>query len=552
MTLSSELPHLKLYEQLGIAIPPFDDRTLGQQIADHARERGSAIALSFAGTNINYSEYERYANQLANALAARGLKKGDVVGIHLPNIPQYPIALAAISKLGCIGCGISPLLTPSEIEFQIKDAEIQVILTLNEFMAVFNGIETLPDCLNTLVVCSTTDLVLGKDIEIPALRGIDTCGYLEITWEQSSEFAQVLMHWNDTFMIQYTGGTTGHPKGTQLSVRSLMHNPAQVASAAPWAIGEEVVASAFPMFHVAGLAMVLYSARAAAQLLLIPDPRDTAFFCAQMKAANPTVIAAVPALYDMLLQTPGFRDIDFSRLRVAHTGAAPLPEQTRKDLIDAFGEHKLSDLFGMTESSPAYVVHPPKRYKNGALGIPVPGAEVRIIDTEHSKRPVPIGESGEIITCGPQVMKGYLNLPVETQNVLQEIDGKTWLRTGDIGYLDEEGYLYLCDRAKDMLIVGGYKVFSVEIEDKLQSLAMIELSAVVGKTAPKRPGNEIVTLYVQRSRKYKSAEEDTLKKEILDYCKVHLAPYKVPKEVYFIDQIPLTAVGKIDKKALRK
>jgi long-chain acyl-CoA synthetase len=551
MNQTPHLPHLSSYRELGIETPEFDDRTLGEQIACHARERGDSMAMQFGDIQISFRDYERHANKLANGLASLGLKKGDVVGIHLPNIAHYPIALAAISKLGCIGSGVSPLLTPSEIEFQIDNANIKVMLTLTDFVNLYSAREQLPQCLKVLVACSATDLVVEATPELPAIAGVDTVSYLDLVHAQPQTHQQVAVHWNDTFMIQYTGGTTGKPKGTELSIRNLMHNPAQAAVAEPWTLGEEVVACAFPMFHVAGLAMVLYSARAAATMLLIPDPRDTEFFCRQMLTHPPTVIAAVPALYDMLLKTPAFHQVDFTRLRVAYTGAAPLPAQTVEDLVAVIGEQKLSDLFGMTESSPAYVMHPPKRYKPGSVGIPVPGSEVRIVDTEDVEKTMPTGEAGEILACGPQIMKGYLHLPRETANSLREIDGKTWLRTGDIGFLDEEGYLYLCDRAKDMLIVGGYKVFSVEIEDKLQSLPQVAMSAVIGKSDPKRPGNEIVTLYVERNPDFARLSEEDLKSIISDYCKVNMAPYKVPKEIHFIDQIPLTAVGKIDKKALR-
>ena len=205
----------------------------------------------------------------------------------------------------------------------------------------------------------------------------------------------------------------------------------------------------------------------------------------------------------------------------------------------------------MTETSPCFASNPPARYKVGSVGMAVPGAEIRIVSLDEAKTDMPIGEPGEILATGPQVMKGYLNLPEETANSLREIDGKIWMCTGDVGYLDEEGYLCLCDRAKDMLIVGGYKVFSVELEDKLQSLPQIAMSAVIGKLDEKRPGNEIVTLYVELAEDYKGADPADMQKVIKEYCVNNMAAYKVPKEIHIIDAIPLTPVGKIDKKALR-
>jgi len=551
MNAANQMAHLSHYEELGISVPQFDDRTLGEHIAANAKELGDAPALLFGDFTMNYREYEEQANKLANALSDLGLVKGDVVGIHLPNIPQYPIAVAAISKLGCIGSGVSPLLTPSEIAFQVKDANIKVMLTLSDFTGLFSKLPSPPECLTKLVICSVADLSPAVPMETPVLEGFESISYAALTREQSSQHTQVPCHWDDTFMLQYTGGTTGKPKGTQLTVRNLMHNSAQFGSALSLLRGQEVFASAFPFFHVGGFTMLPYTARTAALMILIPNARDTEFFCQQMIKATPTVIGAVPALYDMLLKTPQFADIDFSKLKVAFTGAAPMPTALHKELVAAIGENKLSDLFGMTETSPSFVMHPSLRYKSGSVGFPVPSAKVRIADMTDYAKEMPIGEPGEILAAGPQNMKGYLNLPEETANTLREIDGDSWVCTGDVGYVDEEGYLFLCDRAKDMLIVGGFKVFSVEVEDKLNSMPEIAMSAVIGKPDPKREGNEIVTLYAQLNPEFLNQEKSAIKEVIKSYCVDNLSPYKVPKEIHIIDAIPLTAVGKIDKKVLR-
>lgn len=215
------------------------------------------------------------------------------------------------------------------------------------------------------------------------------------------------------------------------------------------------------------------------------------------------------------------------------------------------GEGKISDMFGMTETGPVHVSNPPGRSNSAAVGIPVPGAETRIVDIETGMKEMSVGEAGEIITSGPHVMKGYLNLPDESANALRQWHGKTWMYTGDIGYMDEEGYIYLCDRAKDMLIVGGYKVFSVEVEDKLQSMPLVVMSALIGVPDEKRPGNDVVHLYVELSSVAAEYEPDEIKTRIIDFCRDNMAPYKVPKAIHIVEKIPLTAVGKIDKKSLR-
>jgi len=273
--------------------------------------------------------------------------------------------------------------------------------------------------------------------------------------------------------------------------------------------------------------------------------------CRQLQRFPPTRIAAVPTLYQMLVNTPAFGAVDFSRLKIALSGAAPLPAADRARIEAVIGHGKLSDVFGMTETGPVHVCNPPTRCKPAAVGIPVAGADTRIVDLETGTREMPFNEPGEIITSGPQLMQGYLNLPEESARALRVLDGRTWMFTGDVGYMDEEGYVYVCDRAKDMLIVGGYKVFSVEIEDKLKALGGVAQSAVIGTPDAGRPGNDVVNLYVELTPAARARGEDAMRAEILAFCRENMAPYKVPKRIVFVEQIPVTAVGKIDKKRLR-
>lgn len=268
-------------------------------------------------------------------------------------------------------------------------------------------------------------------------------------------------------------------------------------------------------------------------------------------SAFPTRLAAVPSLYQMLITCPAVAAVDFSRLKSAVSGAAPLAGDDRRKIEAVIGSGILSDVFGMTETGPVHVCNPPMRSKPTSVGIPVPGADTRIVDLETGTREMPVGEAGEIITSGPQVMKGYLNLPDESAKAMRVWQGKTWMYTGDVGYTDDEGYIYLCDRAKDMLIVGGFKVFSVELEDKLQALDCIASSAVIGTADEKRPGNDIVNLYVELTPAARERDPDEVKAEILAYCRDNMAPYKIPKAIVILDRMPLTAVGKLDKKALR-
>ncbi len=502
---------------------------------------------------ISFRELDEMSNQLANALTSLGVGQDDVVGFHMPNIPQYPIGLVAISKLGCAGSGVSPLLTPGEIVHQIEDAGITTLISLDMLAnSALTQLPHIPSCLENVIVAGATDYLTASDVETPDLAGVNCSTYLSAVDTASTAFDARRTDGNDTWMIQYTGGTTGAPKGAEISVRNIMYNICQTSAYSPWEIGKEVLATAFPMFHVAGLGITVSAIRHGARILLIPDPRDIEFFCKQMTRFPPTRLAAVPSLYQLLLDHPLFGDIDFSALKVAITGAAPLTTSDRERIEAVIGENKLSDLFGMTETGPVHVGSPHKRSKAGSVGIPVPGADTRIVDLETGTREMPFGEAGEIVTSGPHVMKGYRNLPAETATALREWRGKTWMYTGDVGYMDDEGYIYLCDRAKDMLIVGGFKVFSVEVEDKLKALDLIAESAVVGTPNERRPGNDVVNLYVELTQAAKDRTQAAVIDEIREFCKANMAPYKVPKVIRIVDAIPLTPVGKVDKKVLRE
>lgn len=545
-------PWLKIHDELGIGPIAKDDRPLAEHVARHAKERPDAPALLFFDKIISFAEYDASTSRLANALRDLGICKGDVVGFLMPNLPQYAFAMAACSRLGAIGTGLSPLCSPPELAYQISDAKAQVVIALSDLVPKLQAMPDIPDCLSAVIITDALDDIAPSKTELPDMPGVNMVSYCNIMSVASDKCAQAPTDWNDTFMIQYTGGTTGKPKGAQLSIRNIMHNPVlSNAVGAPLEMGKEVWASPFPLFHIAGVYSVAAAARQGTLFFLLPDPRDLAQLIKYMQQFPPTMIGAVPALTEMLMATPGFEQVDLSKLKVWGSGAAPISSQTVAGLCQRVGENKLSDSFGMTETSGAYIANPPKRYKFGSVGIPLPETDLRIMDVEKGDVEVPAGEPGELCVSGPQVMKGYLNLPEETANALREIDGRIYMYSGDVGYMDEEGFVFLCDRAKDMLIVGGYKVFSVEIEDKLKSLPMIEASAIVGKADEARAGNDIVHLFVQLAGDHKDRGEDELRSELMAYFADNMAVYKKPRAIHFVDAIPLTPIGKIDKKQLR-
>jgi long-chain acyl-CoA synthetase len=521
-------PWSSTYAELGLdwsVIPEIPEHTLSGYVRAHAQAFPEREAIVHLGTGISYAELDRLADRFAACLRDHGCQRGDVLGVLMPTMPQYVIALVAAARLGVVTTSISPLLKPPELRHQARDAGVKVILTLASLFetTVAPVIGEIPTLAHVLVA------------EAPPEVEAAPC-------PEAGSFEQVLY-------LQYTGGTTGAPKGAKLSSRNLFVNNAQADVFYGYRLGQEIVASAFPLFHIGGLAVLFNALRMAGTTILITDPRNLDMFCGELQQRPPTVLAAVPALYQMLCAHPVFRSLDFSRLRIAASGGAPFAEADIRRLEAVIGSGKLCEVYGMTETSPVQTCNPPKRVKPGFVGIPVPGTEVRIVDVHDRTKTMPLGEPGEIIAAGPQVMSGYLNRPDD--DALRSFDGRTWMYTGDIGFMDEEGYVKLCDRSKDMLIVGGFKVFSVEVENKLLELSEIAACAVVGRADPDRAGNEIVQLHVQKSASC-ALEDEALRARILEFCRAHMASYKVPKEIFFPAALPLTAVGKIDKKALRR
>jgi long-chain acyl-CoA synthetase len=542
-----------VYQEFGVSNPPLDEKALSLYVEDHADKIPDFPAIRYFNLEINYKELNRQANKLANVLLELGVTKDDVVGFHMPNIPQYVLAFLAVAKIGCAGSGVSPMLAPTELSYQVGDANISVLISLDGLANT--SVLAMPDrpsCLKTVIVTAATDYLAPSELTLPNIDGVRVESFMALMENACDQFEQRPVHWNDTYLIQYTGGTTGAPKGAMLSVRNIVRCSATQYAFMPLAPGEDSFLTPFPMFHIAGVGGVISGLRYGGTAVLVPDPRDLDYICDQMLAKPPQYLGAVPTLFQMLLQNPKFHQIDFSKLKMAVTGAAPLTSDDRRKVEAVIGKNKLCDAFGMTETSPVYIVNPPHRLKPTALGIPVPGADVKIMDVETGTKEMPLGEHGEIVTAGPHVMKGYLNLPQESAKAMREFAGKTWMFTGDVGFMDEEGYVTISDRAKDMLIVGGFKVFSVELEDKLNNLDFVANTAVVGVADEVRQGNDIVNLFVELMPANVGDQHELLREQIIAYCREHMSPYKIPKKVHFIDAIPLTAIGKLDKKVLRE
>jgi acyl-CoA synthetase (AMP-forming)/AMP-acid ligase II len=253
----------------------------------------------------------------------------------------------------------------------------------------------------------------------------------------------------------------------------------------------------------------------------------------------------------MLLAEPAFKELDFTNLVSCMSGASPFPLESLRALEGLVGEGKIVEVYGMTEASPLLTSNPMTKHKIGSVGVPIQSTLIKLVDLETGTEEVAPGEEGELIASGPQIMKGYRNKPEETAHALREFEGRLWMYTGDVAKMDEDGFFTIVDRAKDMLIVGGYKVFSREVEETLYEHPAVKFCAIVGLPNPDRPDSEIVKALIQLDEASENKDHDSLKKDIADFCTENMAPYKRPKQIVFVDELPLTAVGKVDKKALR-
>ena len=546
-------PWLTIHKELGVEPPAFDNRPLGTFVEEYAESVPGNSALRYFDQDISYRELNEVSNRLANALAKLDVGLGDVVGLQMPNIPQYGIALVALSKLGAVACGVSPPLAPAEVANQLEDAGIKVLISLDSLAkSTLETLDSLPQCVTAVIVTGADDLRQPVGVELPILESVTCKTYLELTADASPEFNQVDLPPDHICLIQYTGGTTGKPKGAMLTLRGIMYNIVIAHLFRPWELGAETAFNALPPTHIGGCGTFFWAFRYGARMVLIPDARDIDHYCQQMIDCPPTRLSGVPTLYQMIADHPLSAEIDFSHLKFAMCGAAPITGEDRKRIEGMLQGTVLSDGYGMTEGGPTVTVNPPQRCKPESVGIPIPSVDVRIVDVETGTREMPYGEAGEIIISSPSLMKGYLNRPDETANSLREWQGRTWMHSGDVGVMDEEGYVYLKDRAKDMIIVSGFKVFSVEVEDKLSGLEFIALSALIGSPDAKRPGSETVNLYVELTPEAKQLDPDQVQINILEFCRAEMSVYKVPKAIHLVDAIPLTPVGKVDKKVLRE
>jgi long-chain acyl-CoA synthetase len=552
----SRKPWLKFYDK-GVKPKLEYPRISYAQYAREAFETvPDRVALYYLGRSIKFRDLDILSNRFAHFLIENGCRAGDVVGVHSPNIPASYISSIGVQKAGCVFTGVSALLTAEELEYQLNDSGAKVLVTLDLlFETVRKAVGTTG--VKTVIVASVADYLppikkaLGKLLKrIPTGRisdvpGIKVIRFADALKDMPEDLVDVEVKPEDPCLLIYTGGTTGRPKGAVLTHNNIVHHMIQNNAWLGLTVGKDITLCPYPMFHIAGSFIAMGCIAHGNSLIAIPNPRDLPFLISAIKKYRPTSILAVPTLYLALMKLPEFRALDFSGIQYFISGSAPFPAENIKEFEELTGG-KLIESYGLTESTTVIASLPYRGLKKvGSAGIPYPDTEVKLVDPDSGKV-VPLGEPGEIVARGPQVFKGYHNQPEETAHTLR--DG--WIHTGDVAIMDEDGYFYIVDRIKDMVNVSGFKVFTRMVDEVLVEHPDVDNAATIGLPDPARPGSEIVASAIVLKPGVERGEET--KQGIVRYMKEKVSPYKVPKVIVFMDQLPMSAVGKVLKRELRR
>jgi len=517
--------------------------TLVQMLQESFARNGPQVAFACMGADLTYRQVDRLSSAVASWLQSRGLGRGDRVAIMLPNVMQYPVVMAGILRAGCVVVNVNPLYMPRELEHQLADSGARAIFVLENFAATVAAVRAhVPT--DSVCVCRLGDLlgpVRGALVNfvvrrvrklVPAYSLPDAVAFDDVLRQGARTPPRpVPIEPGDVACLQYTGGTTGVAKGATLLHRNLYANVLQVEAWFRPALdllppGEQyTTVAALPLYHIFALTgCALMSVRRGGKCVLIPNPRDIAALVREVARHRVHCLPAVNTLFNALAGNEAFRALDFSSMRIC------LGELTGRTICQAYG---------LSETSPGATVNPVLSEEfNGSIGLPLPSTDIAILDDAGNR--LPTGTAGEIAIRGPQLMDGYWLRPDETARVMTD-DG--FFRSGDIGVMDERGYVRIVDRKKDMILVSGFKVFPNEIEDVVASHPGVRECAAIG--VPDERAGEAVKLFVVR------ADPALTEHDLVEYCHENLTGYKRPKFIEFRSDLPKSNVGKILRRALR-
>ncbi|PIL41491.1 long-chain-fatty-acid--CoA ligase [Massilia psychrophila] len=506
---------------------------------------------------LTYAELDEYSRRTAAWLQSRGMKKGARVAIMMPNVLQYPIAIAAILRAGYTVVNVNPLYTPRELEHQLIDSGSEAIIVLENFATTLE--QVLPRTqVKHIVVASMGEMLGGakgvivnfvvRNVKkmVPSYSLPNAVRFKDMLSQGAKmSFTAVAATSRDVAFLQYTGGTTGVSKGATLTHRNVIANVLQSeawslpAIQKPPLAEQMTIVCALPLYHIFALTCcAMWGMRVGALNILIPNPRDIGGFIKELRKYQINMLPAVNTLYNALLNHPDFGSVDFSALKISNGGGMAV-QQIVNDKWKAATGTNIIEGYGLSETAPVATCNRADMdHFTGNIGLPVPSTDIAILDDDG--QPVPFGERGEIAIRGPQVMVGYWNRPDETANVMTP-DG--FFKSGDVGVMDANGYVKIVDRKKDMILVSGFNVYPNELEGVIAAHPGVLECAVIG--VPDEHSGEAVKVFVVRRDPNLTADQ------LMDYCKLQLTGYKKPKYVEFRDELPKTNVGKILRRVLR-
>ena len=521
---------------------------------ESVKKFGGAVAYECMGKTMTFQELDRLSAQFANYLIYDlKLSKGSRVAIQMPNVLQYPVAMFGALRAGMVVVNTNPLYTPSEMKHQFNDSGADVVVIVANFASNLEKIRSdiqakhvilteLGDLLGGLKGSIVNLVVKHVKKMVPAYHLPGAVSFKKaLSLGANHSFKKVASTLDDPAFLQYTGGTTGVSKGAELSHGNIVANMQQISAwMKPKLVeSQEIVITALPLYHIFALTVnCLAMLKIGAHNVLITNPRDMKAFIGDLAKKRFTVMTGVNTLFNGLLNQEAFGKLDFSGLKIAVGGGMAVQKATAEKWKSVTGV-PLAEGYGLTETAPVATCNPIDGTERiGTIGMPLPNTEVMIAD--DAGNPVPLGERGEIFIKGPQVMKGYWNRPEETALVMQG----DWFKSGDIGVMDADGYTKIVDRKKEMILVSGFNVYPNEVEDAIASCLGVLEVGVIGM--PDAKSTEKVVAYVVK-------KDQTLTEEkVIAHCKEFLTNYKVPKEVFFTDELPKTNVGKILRRKIKE
>jgi len=550
------------------------EKPLYSILDDAAGKYPDATYTIFADVGHTFRQVKDTADRIANFLTTRGIGKGDRVAIFLPNLPHFPEIFFGILKAGAVCVTCNPLYKTSELNYQLKDCGAKALFVMDHPIFYPTAVAALEGAeVKTVVICNVKSYLpklkgmigslLGK---IPKADRHEPGHFLFDDVVKSSKPQTPVLKINpveDVALIIYSGGTTGTPKGACISHANVVSN---VLCVQEWVrvskkTGEPVQQVApggvhtylgvLPWYHSFGLTLaMLWSCYTASKLVCIPDPRaGNPPFTEVLKAVEKhkvTIMAAVPTIYSAFVNHPLIDKFDLTSLTGCGSGAAPLPVELIKEFEKKTGS-VIFEGYGLSETSPVLSLNPTnlEQRQMGAVGLPFPSTDIKIVDLETGLKELPLGQDGEISACGPQVMLGYWNKPGANKNAFREIEGRRYFLTGDIGHIDENGFVIITDRKKDMAIVGGFNVYPKDVEEVLYTHPKVALAAVIGVPDPHT--GEKIKAFIQLRPGAQATEE-----EFLEFCKEKMTGYKRPRNVEFRESLPTSVVGKVLRRVLKE